>query len=199
MGDLHARSVHGLDAHHSAGGKAALRRRLHQGIRSVDHLRDRVRAADCRSGDQLAAQSPPVRAHQGRHQPHSRTKRPEPPLRVAGRPSWRALRAAWLGCSDRDRPNPDVHPLLQYLDRLRLSLLPRFPPLFEGRGGVRLQGVWDHHDDDRHLDRRLSVPENRPAPNDPHRSNPAGVRQFRLCRPRRRRSAHRRRCAPASA
>ena len=96
-----------------------------------------------------------------------------------------SCRAPRLGRADRDRPDPDLRAVLQHLVELRFPLLPRFPPLFEGRGSVRVEGVRHFHDDDRHRARRLSVRADRAAADSADRCDPAGVRQFRLCRSRR--------------
>src|SRR3569623_1593612 len=123
----------------------------------------------------------------------------EPSLRRAGRALGRSNRAAALGRADRDRPDPDLCAVLQYLGVVRVPLLPRFHALFEGRGGLRVEDLRHRHVDHRGQHRRLPLPAHRTLPDRADRCGGADLRQFPLCRSRRWRAAYRYGAAPVPA
>jgi MFS family permease len=165
-----------------AGNGSAIGRRLHQAVWPVDHHCYGVRAAAGGGDYQPAARAWKASANQSRHDPHPGAHRRQPSLCRARCALGRTVGAIGVGRADRDRTDPQLHPVLQYLVIVRLPLLPRLSALHEGRGGVRVEGVRNLHDDDRHRSWRLPVLADRANPDNPDRRHPAGVREFSVRR-----------------
>ena len=192
LGDRHAGVVHDFDARGAAGGdEVAVGLRLHDACRPVDHRRDCVRAAVHRGDGQLA-KSPWPRGPERRVATARRPRGDEPRLWGVGVAAGRAVGAPSLGRPDHHRLHPDLRALLQHLVELRLPLLPRLPPLHEGPGRLRVEGVRHLHDDDRHQPGWLSVRPDRAVPDGADRGRSDATRQSRLRRPCRGRGEHRR-------